>query len=173
MSTARFSDECEDILLDSDDAAICNVMGGGPDVVRIRWPRWSRRLRGRHRLADKTRRRVAIAALFLYSDYEYEWPEDDSVSAGGDCLLLCGFLLFLVLGIFATIFCALGQVSPLVAGLSFALAVYVFYFSNIRVEKARAKWVKRCRQGGDLEVWPFYRSSDFEDAKKHPKLLAG
>jgi hypothetical protein len=176
LTTGRFSDECEDWLLDSvdsDDAAIPNVLGLGPDVIRFRWPRWSRRLRGRHRLSDDTRRRIAIAVVFLHSDYEYEWPEDHSVSMGGDCALLATFLLLLVLGIFATIFYLLGQISPLAAGLCFALAVYVFYFSNIRIEKARAKWIEECREAGDLEVWPFYRSSDFDDAKRHPKLLAG
>jgi len=173
LTTGRFSRECEELLFDSDDAAVFNVIAEGPDLLGFRWPRWSRRFRGRHRLSDDTRRRIAVAALFLYSDLEYEWPGHCSFSERGDCLLLAGFLLLLVLGMFATIFYLSGHVSPLVAGLCFALAVYVFYFSNIRIEKARAKWVEKCRQGRDLRVWPFRRSSDLEDAKKHPKLLAG
>ena len=41
------------------------------------------------------------------------------------------------------------------------------------VEKARAKWVEECRQAAEVELWPFFRTSDFEEAKKRPKLLAG
>ena len=73
-------------------------------------------------------------------------------------------LLLLVLGMFATIFWQLGQVSPWVAAACFALAVYVFYFSNVRVEKARARWLDRCKQLGDLEAWPFFRQTDLPQA---------
>jgi hypothetical protein len=173
ITTGRFADECEDLAFSSEDPAVLNVMALGPDLIRIRWPRWSRRLRGRRRLPDDARRRIAIAAVFLYSDCEYQWPEDQSWALRGDCLLMVGFLLLLALGGFGVILSALGQVSPLVAGLCFALAVYLFYFSNIRIEKARAKWVQQCREEGDLKIWPFRRASDFEEAKKRPKLLAG
>ena len=111
--------------------------------------------------------------LLLYSDYEYEWPEDDSSVMGGDCLLMAVFLLLLVLGMFATIFWQLGQVLPWVAAACFALAVYIFYFSNVRVEKARTRWLDRSKQLGDLKAWPFFRQTDLEEARRHPRLLKG
>ena len=153
--------------------AITNIAWGGPGVIEIPRSSWTRRLRGPDRLADELRQRIAIAVLFLYSDYEYEWPEDESSVMGGDCLLMAVFLLLLVLGMFATIFWQLGQVSPWVAVACFALAVYVFYFSNVRVEKARTRWLDRSKQLGDLETWPFFRQTDLEEARRRPGLLKG
>lgn len=173
ITTRQFADEFESLGLDSDDKAIANIAWGGPGVIEIPRSRWTRRLRGQDRLSDAVRQRIAIAVLFLYSDYEYEWTEDKSSVMGGDCLLMAVFLLLLVLGMFATIFWQLGQVSPWVAAICFALAVYVFYFSNVRVEKARARWLDSCKQIGDLEAWPFFRQTDLEEARRHPRLLKG
>jgi hypothetical protein len=173
IATGLFGNECEDLCLGSEDPAILSVASGGPDIIRIPRRYWSRRRRGRNRLSDDMRHKIAMAILFLRSDYEYEWPQDDTRGLRGDCLLLVICLLLLVLGMFATIFWQLGQVSPLAAAGCFGLAVYVFYFSNMRVEKAERALVDKCRQLGDLEAWPFYRRSDFEEARKRPRLLSG
>lgn len=171
ITPRQFADEFESWGLDSDDKAITNIALGGPGVIEIPRSRWTRRLRGQDRLSEEVRQRIAIAVLFLYSDYEYEWPEDESSVMGGDCLLMAAFLLLLVLGMFATIFWQLGQVSPWVAAICFALTVYVFYFSNVRVEKARARWLDSCQQLGDLEAWPFFCQTDLEEARRHSRLL--
>lgn len=173
ITPRQFADEFESWGLETNDKAVTNIAWGGPGVIEIPRSRWTRRLRGRDRLSDAVRQRIAIAVLLLHSDYEYEWPEEESSVLGGDCLLMAVFLLLLVLGMFATIFWQLGQVFPWVAAACFALAVYVFYFSNVRVEKARAQWLDSCQQLGDLEAWPFFRQTDLEEARRHPRLMKG
>ena len=168
ITTGQFADECEDICCSSEDSAILGILSSG--IMQIPWSYWPRRLRNKHRLSDEVRHRIAIAVVFLHSECEYEWPED---TMGGDCLLLAAFLLLLVLGAFATVFWQLGQVSVFVAVACFALAVYVFYFSNIRIEKARKRWLANCKQVGDFDAWPFFRSSDLERARTPPRFLMG
>ena len=72
ITPRQFVDEFESWGLDSNDKAVTNIAWGGPGVIEVPRSSWTRRLRGRDRLSDAVRQRIAIAVLFLHSDYEYE-----------------------------------------------------------------------------------------------------
>jgi hypothetical protein len=135
---------------------------------------WPVRLRGAFRLSPTARRRLAIAALFLYSEVEYEWPQGKGPrGATLDGLLLlacaivsCAGMVLLPLSLFSA-WCAIGSKA------CFAVAVRLYRASHRLVARSRAAWEAEQAEFGDYDVWPFLRRPAFDEARRHPRLLCG
>lgn len=167
ITTDKFSDTAIDIMCSSKDQGVKAVftaadgLYGDLNILPYR-------LRGADKVEPKTRRQMAIAALFLYSDLEYEWPEDtffETPRGDTGLALLCG--LVAVVGLFA------GIINPLITIAFLLIAVGIYEYSHHYVAGNFAEWAERQKQIGDFEVWPFLRQADFENAKKNPRLLTG
>jgi hypothetical protein len=117
------------------------------------------RLRGPRRISDEHRRQTAIAAMFLYSDLEYEWPETSKAVWRGQYLMY-----------------AFGAacIAGLVLGpIMFFWAVGLYPLSWAVHWWERNAWRTQQRELGDVEVWPFLRRADFDRARQFPRLLTG
>jgi hypothetical protein len=174
ISSDRFTYEAEDLADTSSDSGVSAVYGfaGGvcPDMSVL----WPIRLRGRFRLAPDVRRRMAIAALFLYSDAEYEWPASAGSRGGylnGLLAFLCGTLVFggSMLLVLACMFwwCVSAALGCFVA------AVLLYRLSRWLTASYQARWVQQQMRFGEYGVWPFLRLEDFAEARGHPRLLCG
>ncbi len=136
-------------------------------------PWWCVRYRGRFRLPKEIRRRVAITALFLYSDSEYKWPPSRPAGACLDALLLCaaGVLASAGLLLFAGI--AFSGWFVLASLACWALVVLICHTSGKLVVRCRAQWEQAQSKYGDYDVWPFLTRAEFDEARRHPPLLGG
>lgn len=104
---------------------------------------WPYRLRGRNRLSHEQRREVARMILFLHSDLPYEWPAEEG------WWLQNGESRMGCLGWFARQ-CGCPLPDPPKMSKELRDSMHIF----------RA-------------VWPFRRVEGFEEARRHPRLLAG
>ena len=174
ISTDEFSDEAGELAENSSDCGVWAVYGFAEGLYGDVSALWTIRLRGRFRLAPDIRCRMAVAALFLYSDVEYEWPASARPrGACLDCLLvyICGAFVFagLMLLPITIIFwwCAFASVGCFVA------AVLIYRLSQRLAVLAQTRWEEQQMRFGEYRVWPFLRLADFEEARQHPRLLGG
>jgi len=183
MRTDDFADEAQQLAERSDDPGVRAVYATADSLYDDLDPFFSFRLRGRYRVTPKVRRQMAIAALFLYSDTEYEWPlETDYPSVFPDQLLMLACAGFIIAAMFLlTLGCALfigwrppvSGVLLLAGGACIVAAVRVYHYSHRLAARRHAAWENTQRRIGDYDVWPFIRCADFDEARKHPRLLCG
>ncbi len=174
LTTDEFTYEASDLADTSADCGIWAVYAYAAGLYQDVSALWSIRLRGRFRLSGDVRRRLAVAALFLYSDVEYEWPPSRGPrGACLDCLLayVCGAFLFaglmlLPVGILVW-WCVLASVGCFVA------AVFLYRLSQSLAASYQARWEAQQMRFGEYRVWPFLRVEDFVEARQHPRLLCG
>ena len=103
-------------------------------------------------IESASRHDVARWILFLQSDLEYLWPGTDGMINS----------LYIIGAVASLWICVYVSHSPL-AGWTFAIA-----------EISVGVWqIDRRYKPSDMTVWPFHQQQDFEEAKKHPRLLAG
>jgi hypothetical protein len=174
ISTDQFTAEGGALADRSPDSGVEAVYAAA-DVLRADVSLvWSIRLRGRFRLAPDIRRRMAIAALFLYSEAEYEWPP--AAPPRGACLdsllaLICVACIFAgVLLLAATVVSAWYAAA---AVRCFAAAVLLYQLSQKLATRFHLEWERAQAEVGDYDVWPFLRRADFDAARQHPRLLCG
>jgi hypothetical protein len=174
ISKDEFLFEADDLMATSgDDAlgAVCAAVGSlYEDVSAL----LNVNFRESFRLPAKIRRRLSIAALFLYSDAEYKWPP----SAGPrgmyvDCLLACTCAACVFAGLIFMAVSALSAWFALVGVGCVAAAVWLYWLSQELAERSVVRWEAEQARYGDFDVWPFLRRADFEEAKRHPPLLCG
>jgi len=176
--------ELEENLGQSCDPAIAAVAAElfvlFPSNVSELWPI---RLRGRYRVSKQEKRRLAVAALFLYSEREYRYPPLEKFrGAGRDCclMLVCAIVLLsmpfqVTIGAIAFasgwLLVALGCVAMLIA--SCILSRFCYRRSKQFVTKWRQNHQQKLESAGHYEVWPFIEHDEFEQALLHPPLLCG
>ena len=157
--------------LDSDDNAIREIAGYGYCLYSSDLP-LPYRLKGRHAVDTDTRRTAARAILFLQTELEYEWPPDVQGVApfwmlyGPGCYLLVAPIL-----IFIAVFSASMWQTFTMGVLGFLAIASVVHWLVTR--NKRLAEVEQFQAHGELDVWPFCRAVDFENAKKKPRFLAG
>jgi hypothetical protein len=174
ISKDEFLFEAEDLMAASGDDALCAVFAAVGSLYTDESALWNVHFRDSFRLPAKVRRRLNIAALFLYSDAEHQWPP----SAGPrgmyvDCLLACtcgasilAGLIFLAVSAFSSWFAVVGVGCV-------AAAVWLYRLSQELAKRSVARWEAEQARYGDFDVWPFLRQADFEEAKRYPPLLCG
>ncbi len=171
ITTGEFDDF--HMFVDSEDPAVSAVSNEAWGLYDDVWPAWAYRLRGHHKLSPEVRRQVAIWAVFLYSDTEYEWPGGFYSPPGGDCLLILLCALLIPAGIFLSMFSVLSSRLPILGVACLFLATCIYSYSQRLDQRARERWLATQNEIGDYDVWPFLRTSDFQEARKRPRLLAG
>jgi len=102
------------------------------------------------------RHEVARWILFLQSENEYIWPGMDGLP--NPFYVVATSLIALVL---ANVFH-----SPGIAW-GVTIAGYVV-IANVAARRSPKRY-----KPGDLKVWPFHKQDDFDEAKRHPRLLNG
>jgi hypothetical protein len=139
-------------------------------------------LRGQYRVSDAERRQMAIAILFLYSDAEFEWPDNYPANWRDQWLGLACFGCGLTGSVLALIMTPLLATAHLPGLALLALAIGVvcwiavvrlYLYSKEYVDHLHARWEAEMRCLGDYDVWPFRRVVDFDEARRHPRLLRG
>jgi hypothetical protein len=172
IDTAYFAMRAEELAETSQDHGVWAVYGAAAGLRDE--DLWPVRYRGSNRLSADTRRRMAIAALYLYSDVDYEWPPSSGPRGGClDSLLCfaCGTLLFAGVMLLAASFVWFWL---LLASLRcFVSAFLVWGLSQRLVAKYKAQWEEEQNRIGDYDVWPFLTQMDFEVARQRPRLLCG
>jgi len=168
-----FTVSAEEFALHSEDPAVGAVYTAAWGLSGYEWILGGDKFHGRQRLPPQTRRKVAIWAVFLYSNTDYEWPDDECLDSAGDGVLviLCGLLATTGL-----IFSALSVASarfPVFGVACLLLATCAYFYSQRVAERHRERWIAARNRIGDYDVWPFLRTSNFQEARKHPRLLAG
>jgi hypothetical protein len=164
----------EEIAADSNDDALSAVHAAVDSLYDDVSALWSVRFRGRFRLPVEERRRLAIAALFLYSGGEYEWPP--SPGPRGACLdsllaFACGAFVFAGL-MFLAVTVASAWFALVSAG-CFVAARSLYRLSQRMTARSVAEWESAQTRHGDFDVWPFLKRADFEKANRDPPLLCG
>jgi hypothetical protein len=175
MSKEEFSTKAGNLAENSCDPGVWAVYATADalhDDVSAIWPV---RFRGWMRLAPDVRRRLAVTALFLYSQAEYEWPNTPAPSGGClDALLLCACAIF---GLAGLLLLGVSFVAPwwcaIISRICLAMSVWLYVLSQRLAARFRAEWEEAQRQLGDYEVWPFRWWADFDEARRHPRLLCG
>jgi hypothetical protein len=133
------------------------------------------RLRGPHAIPRQFRVDVARAIVFLYSNFEYEWPKYPRSIApfwglwGLAFYLVLGFIL-LFIGLASAIAGEL-ECFTVFGGIGLALVSVVAY--HLATRPARIREDREWRALGDFDAWPFFRATDFVKARKLPALLSG
>jgi hypothetical protein len=179
MTNDDFADRASNVAYGSEDQAV-RVIYESADGLYGDLSTY--RLRGTERVSDEVRRQFAIAAMFLYSDREYEWPEFSEWSSLGDFVrLICAALAFptglaLLVGAFA--FASSGSliaaVVLLLASASCFGGIAWLYFQSQAAERREYQaWCERQNRFGDWDVWPFLRQADFDAQRPFPRLLTG
>jgi hypothetical protein len=143
------------------------------------------KLRGENSLSDEARTTVTRAILFLYSDFEYEWPiyPENSLETRRSLLkmFLTGLLVFLS-GLPAWVLIKpTSRASVLVlilCGLCSVLGLIMIWHGKEwiwypRFKSSAEEQQRHFQSFGDFTVWPFRRREDFENAKTRPRLLSG
>ena len=102
------------------------------------------------------RREVARWILFLQSDMEYSWPK---TLWDGSVFLVTAFLVVLLFALFPE--------TPIILRGSIAALLVTAWL------KYECWQGERWKKSGDFEVWPFLYQADFEEARRHPRLLNG
>jgi len=171
ITTGEFDDF--HMIVDSEDPAVSALSTAAWGLYDDVWPAWAYRLRGRHKLPPGIRHEAALWAVFLYSDTEYEWPDDLYSPPGGDCLLILLCALLIPAGVFLSMFSVLSSRLPVLGVACLFLATCIYSYSQRLDKRARERWITAQNEVGDYDVWPFLHTSDFQEARKHPKLLAG
>lgn len=129
------------------------------------------RLRGSLAPSNETKSVAARAILFLQTRLEYEWPPGFGGVVPFFCLFGPGF--WLVVGaIFLVVAGCNEGLEAVVMGL-FGLALLAYPVHWLATFRERLSAHRRFLAAGDFEVWPFLRTRDFEEAKRHPQFLAG
>jgi hypothetical protein len=134
------------------------------------------RLRGWHAVDDETRSTCARGVLFLRSGLEYEWP---SMPDDPGWRFLAGMAMFLGVpaGIVLSLVCVplaiIDFEEPIVwlAVTGVMLLVGSFVLAFRYPQFLRDDW-KRFTEFGDIEVWPFLRKADFDQARTSCHLFA-
>lgn len=103
-------------------------------------------------LGSTTRQNIARWILFLQSDAEYVWPGMDSAVN----------LVYIIGSVAAKIICDFAFHAHTLGWILAVTGLLLGYQQTARHYKP-----------SDMMVWPFHRQQDFEEAKKHPRLLAG
>jgi hypothetical protein len=161
MTNDEFDDNYGERRIDSEDAAVAEIATFGwglySDLTRYR-------LKGRHALPDELRRTADRAVLFLQTDLDYEWPRNVKGVVpffslwGPGCYLGMGMIL-----LFVGAFTQRWEAILLVLFGLLSIAPTVYWLST---HPHRALELKRFKESGDLEVWPFLRRADFEKARR-------
>ncbi|MBX3433885.1 MAG: hypothetical protein KF847_11235 [Pirellulales bacterium] len=134
------------------------------------------RLRGAEADSAQTKRECARAALFMQTDLEYEWPDPpreivrnliDALRYGG--ILLAIAFLFCWAMIVAAKTKDIEFLHPLAVVAVVYLATAVLFRGSVRRSSARQAW----EESGEVDVWPFLRRIDLDEARKVPRLLNG
>lgn len=152
MTNREFEDRTEELAFESEDPALRNIWTAAWGLYD---DMCEHRLTGRHRLTGVTRREVARGILFLYSDEEYGWPDE-----GKYCV--ANFLLGAG--------CLAGLVS---AAMLQWVGVVLVPISALGWSASHSLQSRQRQRVGDDEVWPFLHLSGLDDARRHPRLLAG
>jgi hypothetical protein len=179
MTNDDFSDTASNVAYGSEDRAVRVIYESADGLYD---DLWTYRLRGAQRLSDDVRRQFSIAAMFLYSDREYEWPEFSDWSCLGDfARLICAALAFptglaLLVGAFA--FASSGSliasvVLLLASASCFGAIAWLYFQSQAAVRREYHAWCERQNRFGDWDVWPFLRRADFNSQRRFPRLLTG
>jgi hypothetical protein len=146
VTVEQYEERADDLAFAARDSgidAVWNNVWGLYDDFR------TDRLRGEWALDPVTRRTVALCILFLYSDTEYQWP-DDAIPGPPGCLTgLARVLLNMA---------TLGLCRPLL---------------DRRHLQRWQEWDRRVAQFGDIECWPFLHRAELEAASRYPRLLVG
>ena len=160
MTNDEYEDRFEAIEVSRDDHAVS-------EIYRQVWFLYddfkTHRMTGKHRLNNAGRRQTAQIVLFLQSDREYNWPQG---SLAG-CLSL---LLLIVCG-FATVSLInyLPENALFILGNAVFVSVVLILFAVLKNWQEKQDWKK----AGDADAWPFLLQTDLDEAKRHPRLLAG
>lgn len=173
MSMEAFSDEAEQFAETTRDAGVLAV-SEAVWALHSDAPFRPTGLGGGLRPSLALRRRLAIAALFLYTDADYEWPEIRRQGQSMDFLLLLACATFIIAGFVLLI--PTTVVSPwwgIEAGICFLDALLLYAFSHWRAARCHANWVAAQRRMASHGPWPFRRRSDFREARCRPRLLGG
>lgn len=157
ITNDEYDDRSSEILQGSSDPAlqrICAAVGFCYDDMG------TDRLRGKDKLSTETRRIIARAILFLYSDREYSWPKD-----------VLGNIVANILG---TLQIALMLGSPLIFWLAPGLLqIWGALMLGVLVLIIGRDWDRKAREVLDIEFWPFTSPAEEEDERRRPRLLAG
>lgn len=170
MTNDQFDDHYYyDDWVDSSDKAVSEIatFGWGLYSSDLLWPY---KLKGCHAVSSEIRRTAARAILFLASKHEYEWPPyRETVTFwclfGAGCYLVVGLVFLLTAGLIG------GWMGFWYAILGILFTVPCIHW--LATGEQRADDESRFHESGDVEVWPFLRSSDFEDARRSPRFLSG
>jgi hypothetical protein len=181
MTPDEFAGAADQLIDRSDDLGVHAVSAMADTLCDDLLPFFP--LRERLRVPPKVRRQMAIAALFLYSDTEYEWASEPNYpSRWPDHLLMLACVACVIAAMFLVpLGCALGIARRpvvsgmllLAAGVCIVAAMRVYQYSHRLAARRHAAWEHRQRQIGDYDVWPFRRRADFDEARRHPRLLCG
>lgn len=102
------------------------------------------KLQGKYKLDDEQLNRIAKYILFLHSDYEYEWTD-------------------------------ISFVNPLIqfSCKDFLLTIITLGKHYRDIVKEQKETFYSMDNGGDLEYWPFFSKSQFDNALQNPPFLTG
>jgi hypothetical protein len=175
ISKDTFCVEADSLSEASQDHGI-EAVYAAVDALHADWSElWPVRFAGAFRLAPEVRRRMAIAAVFLYSDTEYDWPPlspfrgyclDGLLACACGTMIFGGIMLLALSGIYPLCFVPL-------AAVCFFLAAHSYTLSQRLAAKYQADCEAAQREVGDYDVWPFRKRADFDEARRHPPLLGG
>lgn len=131
------------------------------------------RLRGRHAVDKETRCTAARAVLFLRSGLKYEWPVSPDREFA-ETFLAIG----LPLGFVLSLLCIPLAFSEPLVGVFVLLAILgpvLLIGASIIAFRLRREVSEDQRlfdESGDLEVWPFLRREDFDQARQTCHMFA-
>jgi hypothetical protein len=168
MTNDEFDDQYYEHWLRSEDAAVAEVATFG-------WALYSDittyRLRGRHAVPHEIRKRADRARLFLQTDLACEWPQKVRGVVPYFCLWGPGWYLAIgLILLFVAAFTPGSRWGAALMGVMGLLAI-VPTIHWLCTNRERAEEVRRFHESGDVDVWPFLRKADYEEAQR--ALAAG
>lgn len=153
------------------DGFLCPAPRGSPDKSLIElWEFgeaicsriWPMRIKFAH-LTEEQRQIIWRVILFLKTDLEFEWPNfpayDYTPVLFGIILAMTGLL-------------GCQSISNVVISISFMLCFIGFLFiaaGGLKSQLNYKRQEKKFYQSGHSKVWPFFRTTDYENASKNTK----
>lgn len=176
MSIVEFEQFIEKFeLLTSKDRSLAHLLSFASSYYDEDFaPIFLSRFRGRYRMKHDDRRRIAIATIFLRSNFEYQWPDDLDYPYRHDYvfLWLCALA---VCGSFITFALSSHSLKLTFVGLALmATGIWLFWYARRYHSWMHEHWKKhQLIDGRNYDVWPFINAQEYSEALGRPYLFAG